>query len=283
MGVTIDLSSEMAEGFALPPLGIERQVLENLVLPASGETWHHRHRLPRFDREVMPYLSSVSLSCGLHSGDPVVLQQLIPELASRGIRIGAHPSYPDTFRFGQNAMPLDIHELEAVFLYQLGALEGVLRAYGQKIQHVKCHGALYFDLCYNERVGKTIFAALRKFDPTIILVLLAGSPLVNDARSQGLRVAEEGFVDRGYDRTGRLVPRAHPDALILEPGTAARRMVEMVLQGQITSVEGEQIPLHAQTFCLHSDTPGADAIAAAVVSELQAAGVSIRPLEEIIP
>lgn len=282
METMVDLSSEMGEGFALPPLGLDLRVLEDLTLPGSGERWHQRHRMPRLDHEVLPSISSVSLACGLHSGDPVVLRRLIPELKTRGIRIGAHPSYPDMFRFGQVSMRLDTEDIEAIVLYQLGALDGVLRGFGERIQHIKFHGALAFDVAYDEKVGEAVVHALDKFDSRIILVVLAGSLLARYARGRGLRVAEEGYVDRGYDSAGRLVKRDHPGALVTSPDVAAQRVLDMVTKGEVTSVQGDRVPVHAQTFCLHSDTPRAGAIGRAVVSTLREAGVSIRPLADIV-
>jgi UPF0271 protein len=158
----------------------------------------------------------------------------------------------------------------------------MLRGYGQKLQHVKFHGALSSDVAYDARIGEVVVEALRRFDRTIILVLPVGSPLVEVARRRGLRVAEEGFMDRAYDRAGRLVGRDDPQALVTDPSEAARRMVEMVTRGEVTTVEGKRIPLRAQTFCLHSDTPHAGAIAAAVATALRTAGVAIRPLGEIV-
>ena len=277
----VDISSEMAEGFALPLLGVGLEVIETLVLPNTKEKFHYRHGLPRFDADVLPYISSVSLSCGLHSGDPVLLRRVIPTLTEKGIRIGAHPSYPDVFRFGQYRMALNRAELEAVLLYQLGALGGVLRAYGEVIQHVKCHGALQFDVSYEAPIFDVLAAVVKKFDPSIIIVLLAGSPCVKQGDRLGIRVVEEGFIDRGYDQNGRLVPRNHPKALLTDPAQAADQLMQIVLDGEVTSVEGTKVPINAKTFCMHSDTPGAGAIAKAVDEALRAQGVDRRSLAEI--
>jgi UPF0271 protein len=278
----VDFSSEMGESFVLPLFGVGRKVIESLVIPGTGERFHYRHGLERFDDAVMPFLTSVHLACGLHSGDPVVLQRSIPAFTKQGIAIGAHPSYPDIFRFGQNRVDLAPDELEAVILFQFGALDGVLRAHGRRIQHVKCHGALMFDVAYDPAVCDAMIGAIQKFDPALILVLMAGTPSVTYARGKGIRVAEEGFVDRGYDQTGNLVSRQHPKALILDPAEAADRLVQMVIEGETISVEGKKIALRAQTFCIHSDTPGAGAIMACVSAAMKSSGISMKPMSEVV-
>ena len=282
MARSIDISSEMAEGFALPPFGLDRAVIEAIVVPGTGEHFHYRHGLPRFDDAVLPYISSASLACGLHSGDPLTLQRALPALLERGVRVGAHPSYPDVFRFGQRRIELAANELQAVVLYQLGALAGVLAGHNERIQHLKAHGALQFDLSYDERVATVVADAVQAFDPHIVIVLMAGAPCVNVLRRCGARVAEEAFVDRGYEASGRIVSRDHPRALIADPAEAAERMLRMVLEDVGTSVDGECFPLRADTFCMHSDTPNAGAIMAAVDAALHEHGVERRPLAEIL-
>lgn len=278
----IDINSEMAEGFDLPPCGIDLATLESIALPGSGARFHARHGMARFDHEVMPYVSSVSLACGAHSGDPLVLQRTIPTLVMRGIKIGAHPSYPDIFRFGQHRIDMDPSQLEAVILFQLGALGAVLKAHGERIQHVKCHGALQTDVSYDPTVTKAMVRAIRAYDSEIVLVLMAGSPCVAVARDLGVTVAEEAFLDRGYGVDGRIVARNHPAALLKDPHEAATRTVRMVLAGEGTSVDGVHFALRADTYCIHSDTPNVSALITAIDRALRESGVQRRPLKEVL-
>jgi UPF0271 protein len=277
----IDISSEMAEGFALPPGGVPVEVLSTLTLPETGGGFHPRHAIDRFDDDVMPVISSVHLACGLHSGDAVIIQRMLPRLTERGIQLGAHPSYPDVFRFGQVRIDLSHDELVAVLLYQFGALQGVLAGFGERVRHVKCHGALAFDVAYEEWACNAMADAIRAFDPELVLVLMAGAPGAEWARARGLRVIEEGFIDRGYGPDGRLAPRDHPKALHETPDAAVAQLLEFVRDGAVTAVDGTKVPLHARTFCLHSDTPAAAGIAQAVRAAVEREGLTVRPLGEL--
>lgn len=279
---TIDISSEMAEGFVLPPGGIPLGVLSGLSLPETGIRFHPRQTGPRFDDAVLPHISSVHLSCGLHSGDPVLMQRLLPALVERGIQLGAHPSYPDVFNFGQARIDLSHDELVAVLLYQFGALQGVLRQVDKTIRHVKCHGALSFDVAYERWACDAMSEAIQLFDPTMVLVLMAGSPSVAWAQAAGIRVIEEGFLDRRYGPDGRLVSRHDARALHETPEAAAAQLIDFVKLGRVTAVDGSHVALRPRTFCLHSDTPAAGAFASAIRTAVEREGLTVRPLSELV-
>ena len=279
----VDLASELAEGFALPPFGLPRAVIDGITVPETGERFHPRHAMPRFDDDVLDCISTAYLACGLHSGDPVMLSRVVPDLVARGIAAGAHPSYPDVFHFGQQRVDLADDALEAVILYQFGALAGVLRPFDRRVEAVKCHGALMFDVAADERVCRTMVRAVKTFDPEMIHVIQAGTPGLDWARDAGLRVAAEGFIDRGYGRDGTILPRSHPRALHAEPAAAAAQLLGMVCQRRLVSADdGTQLPFAAETFCLHADTPGAGAMGATVRTALDEAGIEVRPLRTIL-
>lgn len=278
----IDISSEMAEGFVLPPGGIPVDVLSGLSLPGTGVRFHPRQTGPRFDDAVLPVISSVHLSCGLHSGDPVLMQRLLPHLVARGIQLGAHPSYPDVFNFGQARIDLSHDELVAVLLYQFGALQGVLRQVDKTIRHVKCHGALSFDVAYERWACDAMAEAIRLFDPSMVLVVMAGSPSVAWSQAAGIKVIEEGFLDRRYGPDGRLVSRHDSRALHETPEDAAGQLIDFVKHGRVTAVDGSHVALRPRTFCLHSDTPAAGAFAAAIKDATEREGLSIRPLSDLL-
>ncbi len=281
MDRAIDISSEMAEGFVLPPFGIPLEDLKK-VRTAAGRTFHYRHLCPRNDDAILPFISSVSLSCGLHSGDPVLLRNTAAKMIARGIHMGAHPSYPGVFGFGQDKVELPDDDLEAILLYQIGAVAAVVAGLGDRLRHVKCHGPLSADISYDERVCTVMLSAIRKFNPELIVVFMANSPGLDFARSAGLRAAAEGYVDRGYATSGRLLPRDHPQALLSEPETAARRVVDIVCDEQVTCLDGTRIALKADTLCLHSDTPGAADFGAAVSKALRARGIALKPLAGLL-
>ena len=273
----VDLSTELAEGFVLPPAGIPTNVLQRTVIPETGVGFHPRQSMKRADDVLLPIITSAYLACGLHSGDPLVLHRLIPMLIENGIQIGAHPSYPGIFNFGQDHIEMNQAELVSVFLYQFGALDGVLREFGQRIRTVKCHGALYFDVTEKEWACAALIKAIRAFNPEIIVVAPAISGTLEQVKASGLQVAAECYADRRYGSNGRIVRRNHPQAMVDSAERAAAQILGVVRDGMIEAVDGTMIPMTADTFCLHSDTAGAAEMGKAIVAALNAEGIEIKP------
>jgi UPF0271 protein len=233
------------------------------------------------DGALVPLMTSVNIACGVHAGDPVVMRRTVDLAVQHGVAIGAHPGYPDLQGFGRRALALTPSEVEAWVLAQIGTLFGIARAAGASLQHVKPHGALYTAAADDPLLATAIARAVRDFDPKLILVARASSLQVKIGRDIGLRVAEEAFIDRGYDADGRLLPRHHPAALITDPQVAAVRAVNLIRHGGLAAMDGTWLSVHPLTLCIHSDTAGAAALAENVRTALTGSGVQIRPLREI--
>ncbi|WP_371229894.1 5-oxoprolinase subunit PxpA [Roseovarius sp. 2305UL8-3] len=276
---TVDLTTELGEGFAIDPGGIPIDVLQDITLPESGRRLHPRHVSERADEALIPLISSAYLACGLHSGDPVHLARLIPGLLQRNIRIGAHPSYPDMFNFAQHRIAMTKEEITACILYQFGALSALLKPHGEKIRYVKCHGALYFDVAAEDWACDALADAVRIFDPEIIIVTPAGTTTLPRLQTTGLRIARECFADRGYDRSGQILPRNHPDALLTSADQAVAQIISIMTEGLVKAFDGAMVPLEADTVCLHSDTPGAAEMGRDIIKGLQTAGIEIASFE----
>lgn len=234
------------------------------------------------DEALMPLVSSVSIACGAHAGDPLVMRRTLELARVHHVAVGAHPGYPDLQGFGRRAMGMQSAEVEAWVLAQIGALAGVARSVGVLLSHVKPHGALYNQAADDVMLAEAIARAVHLFDSDLVLVARAGSVQVDVARAAGLRVAQEAFADRGYDAQGRLVSRASPGALVSEPEDAATRVVGLLQTGHIVAVDGTLLSLRADTICIHSDNPGAPCIAEAVRRGLNAAGIVLTPLSQLL-
>lgn len=271
---TVDLATELGESFALPPCGIALSDMQGLVL--GGRRLHPRHSMPRDDSHLLDIVSTGYVACGAHSGDAVVMGRTLRVLAGKGIAIGAHPSYPDVFGFGQEPVDLDDMALQDVILAQLAQIAALAERAGSKLSTVKCHGALAFDVSYDERTAQVVARTLYKFDPAVSLVCMAASPGVRVARDCGIPVVQEAYIDRAYDRAGRIVSRKRPDALITDPAAAAAQLLSIVREGCVRSVDGADVGMHADSFCLHSDTPNSAAISRAVVDALHENHIGIR-------
>lgn len=232
------------------------------------------------DEAVMPYITSANIACGMHAGDPVVMRRTVRLARSYGVAVGAHPGYPELAGFGRRVLPMALDEVSAFLLAQVGALDGVARAEGVGLQHVKPHGALYNAAARDEDLAAAIAESVLRGWPEAILVVLAGSASERAARAAGLRVAREAFCDRAYRRDGSLVPRSEPDAVLLQPFEVASRAVRIAYREPIETADGGEIIIEADTVCIHGDTPGAETLAAAVRAALEEAHIHVRPMGE---
>jgi UPF0271 protein len=230
------------------------------------------------DEALIPLVTSVNIACGAHAGDPLVMERTVALAHASGVQIGAHPGYPDRDGFGRRDMSLTPDELEAWLLFQLGALSAFVRDAGAELHHVKPHGALYNRAAQDADVAEAVARAVCRFDRSLVLIGLCGSRLLDAGRAQGLPVAAEAFADRAYEADGSLRSRRHPDAVLADPEAAAEQAVSIVVLGKVTARDGTTVTLHADTLCIHGDTPGAADYARLVRTELAAAGATVEPL-----
>ena len=234
------------------------------------------------DDAMMPIITSANIACGWHAGDPLVMERTVRLAAEHGVGVGAHPGYPDLLGFGRRSLALSPAEAEAYVLYQAAALAGIAQANGVRLVHVKPHGQLYNDAVTSPPLAEAIARAVARLDPSLILVGLAGSALVEAGRAVGLRVAEEAFADRVYEANGALRSRRLPGAMIHDPVQAAEQVLAMVRDGEVVAHDGTRVRLRADTICLHGDGPTAPQIGAELRRRLEAAGVQVTPLTALV-
>jgi UPF0271 protein len=233
------------------------------------------------DEGLMTSITSANVACGFHAGDPTVMRRTIALAKAHGVAVGAHPGFPDLAGFGRREMHLTAAEVEDLVLYQVAAIAGVAAAEGVRLQHVKAHGALYNMAARDAALAAAIARAVAAFDRTLIFFGLPHSPLLHEAEKLGLAVAAEVFADRTYEPDGSLTSRRQPGSVIHDPAHVADRAVEMVTTGRVKTTRGTEIPLHADTICLHGDTPGSAELAQRVRNALQASGVTVAPLRPV--
>jgi UPF0271 protein len=229
------------------------------------------------DQAMLATVSSANVACGFHAGDPETMLRTVAGAHERGVAVGAHVSYRDLAGFGRRYVDASPAELAGDVLYQLGALAGVARAVGATVRYVKPHGALYNTIARDERHGRAVLDAVVRYDPGLVVVGLAGSPFLGWAREAGLTAVAEAFADRGYTPDGALVSRREPGAVLHDVEQVTERMVDLARTGTLEAIDGTRIAVEAESICVHSDSPGAVAIARAVRSGLEAAGVAVRP------
>ena len=230
------------------------------------------------DEGILPHVTSANIACGFHAGDPVIMRRTVRLALRLGVAVGAHPGFPDLGGFGRRELRAGPDEVEAMVLYQVAALAGIVAAEGGRLRHVKPHGALYNMAARDRDLAAAIARGVAAAGPGLILVGLSGSRLLDAGRAAGLRVASEAFADRAYEADGALRSRTLPGAVIGDADAAVARVLQMIRDGAATAATGERVALRADTVCIHGDTRGAASLAAAVRAGLEAAGVAVTPL-----
>lgn len=248
----VDLNADMGEGFGPWPMGDDAALLD--------------------------IVTSANVACGFHAGDPDVMARTMRLAVENGVGIGAHPGFPDLQGFGRRRMEVPHATLANIVRYQVGAAAAMAASVGGRLRHLKLHGALANMAAEDEPMARVCYEAALRVQPDLVVMVLAATAQERAARALGCAVAREIFADRAYEDDATLVDRGKPGAVIHDPARAAARMVEMVRVGAIIAESGRRIPSKIDTICLHGDTAQAVAIARAVRSALEGAGVTVAPL-----
>jgi UPF0271 protein len=248
--MSIDLNCDMGESFGPWPMGN--------------------------DAALMQHITSANIACGFHAGDPIIMQKTVRLALEHGVAIGAHPGYPDLQGFGRRNMQLSPDEVYAAVLYQIGALQAIARAEGAPLHHVKPHGALYNAAAKDRALADAIARAVRAAGADLLLYGLSGSALIAAGEAAGLHTCSEVFADRTYQSDGSLTPRTQPGALIEDTGKAVEQALEMVRRQRVKSLDGQWVPLQADTICLHGDGPHAVEFAQALFAVFKREGIEVK-------
>jgi UPF0271 protein len=230
------------------------------------------------DEAMLGIITSASVACGWHAGDPTVMHRAAELARKNGVAIGAHPSFNDLWGFGRRVIRgTSFSDLEKQIAYQIGALQGVAAMVGHKVTHVKAHGALGNLVNDEEDFAMALGRAMKAVDPTLVYMVMPGRPSVKAAEKLGLPMLQEIFADRAYQDNGQLVMRGEPNAMIHDAGEAAERILRALDEKAMTSVTGKKIPVAIDTVCVHGDTPTAVEMARQIRQRLLAAGVALKP------
>lgn len=228
------------------------------------------------DGALLDVVTSANVACGFHAGDPSVMRRTLGDAVARDVVVGAHPSYPDRAGFGRREMEISPTRLTDDLLYQIGALDGLARAYATRVSYVKPHGALYHRMGEDEACAKAVCDALRAYG-NLALLAPYGSIAISVAQHFGVEVVTEAFADRAYLPDGRLVPRGEAGALVTDADEVAARAVTLAVEHRVRALDGSWVPVAASSICLHGDTPGSVESAQRVRKSLTSAGVTLQP------
>jgi UPF0271 protein len=246
----VDLNSDLGESFGAWTMGDDDAMLETVT--------------------------SANIACGFHAGDPLTMLSRCRTALDRGVSIGAHVGYRDLAGFGRRAIDIPAGELYGDVLYQLAALAGVAASVGASVNYIKPHGALYNRIATDAVQAAAVADAVRDFDPSLRVLGPAGSRIAEAAAERSLTFVREAFVDRAYRGDGSLVPRSEPGAVLTGASQIAQRAVTLVTEGTVLALDGRPVAVEADSLCVHSDTPGAVAMARAVRASLEGGGIRIE-------
>jgi UPF0271 protein len=230
------------------------------------------------DGEIMPFISSANIACGAHAGDHDTMKRTIELAMQHGVKVGAHPGFADKINFGRIELPVTDEDVYDLVTDQILLLQRIASDVHCKVQHVKPHGALYNMAARDKPLATAIARAIKDINPDMILYGLSGSFLISEGKSMGLNTASEVFADRTYDDTGNLTPRSKPGALIISDEEAITQVLKLVNEQMVTSVTGNNIPVRAETVCLHGDGAHAVSFAQKFFSMLKQHNIEIRPV-----
>lgn len=228
------------------------------------------------DKEILQFVTSANIACGFHAGDPGVMRKTVDLALRNQVAIGAHPGLPDLNGFGRREMAISPQEAYDMVVYQVGALAAFVKAAGGTLQHVKPHGALYNMAAKKSDLAEAIARAVYAVNPQLILFGLSGSELVKAGEAIGLPTASEVFADRTYQADGTLTPRNQPNALISSQEEAVAQVVRMIKEGKVAAQQGGDIPLKADTVCIHGDGTHALVFARKIRELLEASDVRVQ-------
>jgi 5-oxoprolinase (ATP-hydrolysing) subunit A len=231
------------------------------------------------DEQLMPYISSANIACGYHAGDADTMRRTVDLCLEHNVAIGAHPSYPDRDNFGRTDMlynGVQPADLPGMLAEQINLMEAVCKTAGARMKHVKPHGALYNRAARDAVASKLICETILEVNPSLVLFGLSGSITETTALQCGLMFRREVFADRTYQQDGSLRPRTMHDALITDNDTCIRQVLQMIRSGMVTTVDGVDIPMKAETICIHGDGAHAVQFAKLIYDELRRNGIEIN-------
>jgi 5-oxoprolinase (ATP-hydrolysing) subunit A len=228
------------------------------------------------DAELMPFISSANIACGFHAGDENTMRRTIELALQHNVAIGAHPGFPDRENFGRTEMDFPEEDIVSIVSEQVYQLLDLVFAMGGQLKHVKPHGALYNMSAKNYSLAAAIANAVYEIDDQLVLFGLSGSESIRAAKDIGLQTASEVFADRTYQDDGTLTPRKQHNALITNDKDAEQQVLQMILQKEVTSINGKTVPISCDTICIHGDGEHAVLFARQINRLLQKHQIDLR-------
>ncbi len=250
MSLTLDLNCDMGESFGAWTMGN--------------------------DAAILPYVSSANIACGYHAGDAATMRETVACAIAHGVAIGAHPGLPDLQGFGRRFMQISEQQAYDMAVVQIGSLAAVAASQGARLNHVKAHGMLYNMAVKDRALARGLARAVHDVDKSLVFFGLAGSIMIEEAQTLGLRTANEVFGDRSYQPDGSLTARHQPGAMITDVQKSIEQVLHMVQERTIIAQDGTRVTVQADTLCLHGDQPDAVEFAKAIRQALKESNITVK-------
>ncbi len=228
------------------------------------------------DESMLAIVSSANIACGGHASDPATMYKTVQLAAENGVCIGAHPGFVDKEAFGRRLLPLSAAEVQQLIASQVGALTGIAKLAGARVQYVKAHGALANWAAATPDIAQAVVTAVKHSAPDCALLAISGTELEKAGKAYGLNTYSEIFADRAYQSNGQLVPRSIEGSVIHDAQNACDRLIRFLETGEMPTIDGGVVKLNADSICIHGDNPAAVAMAKTVRDQLQSNGFSIQ-------
>lgn len=228
------------------------------------------------DLLIMPYISSCNIACGGHAGSPDLMLEAVQEAFRYHVTIGAHPGYEDRENFGRKSMDLTGTEIAMLIYDQISRLQNIASRTYAGVRYVKLHGALYHDASKHGEIARSIIDGLKKTGLDLAILGPNGSALEREAKARGFHFYQESFIDRRYNPMGQLVPRNEPNAVIEDINGIKEQLKEITLERKVSTIDGGEIDLQADSICIHGDHSGALENARAIKKMLIEEGIAIK-------
>ena len=237
-----------------------------------------KHHSNKYDPDLLEIVNSANVACGFHAGDNESMNQVVEISKKNSVSIGAHPSFNDPENFGRQRMNLSAAEIRKLIIDQYEMLQKISENHGEKVTHIKPHGALNNMACEDIELATTLAKAINEISKDLIYLVPTGSKMEEAAKKFNMKIACEIFADRNYEDDGNLVSRKKSHALITDPGQAKKHVLNMVKNQALNCHSGKQIPCEIDSVCIHGDNESSLATAKSIRENLVENGLILKPL-----
>ncbi len=240
-----------------------------------------KHHSNKYDPDLLKIVNSANVACGYHAGDEETMNKVVEISKKNGVSIGAHPSFNDPENFGRERMNLSEKEIKKLIIDQYKILQNIASSHGEKVSHIKPHGALNNMACEDIELATILAKTIKEINKDLIYLVPTGSKMQEAAKKLDMKIACEIFADRNYEDDGNLVSRKKSHALITDPEQAKKHVLKMVKTQSLNCHSGKQISCEIDSVCIHGDNLSSLATAKLIRDNLVENNCELKTLNKL--